>query len=183
MRVEWAQCIACADCWEEEVILLQEEMRRVVQFLEWKSCNWLSKVDRGPGTITPAIHTGISTYAKKQGSLYHNLAVRFSQHWYSTLLSLSLPHTWAAEFLNKHNAPLVNPDFKKQNRGSQGSDHLRVSTVCPLAQPSPSTAADGVLPPPSNTEATNRSAQIIPDSEASMGSDESGSDSSDSWVE
>ena len=35
MRVEWAQCTACADCWEEEVILLQEEMRQVMQFLEW----------------------------------------------------------------------------------------------------------------------------------------------------
>ena len=35
IRAEWAQCRACADRWEEEVILLQEEMRRVVQFLEW----------------------------------------------------------------------------------------------------------------------------------------------------
>ena len=27
MRVEWAQCITRADRWEEETILLQEEMR------------------------------------------------------------------------------------------------------------------------------------------------------------
>jgi len=35
MHVEWAQCVARADRWEEEVVLLQEEMRPVVQFLEW----------------------------------------------------------------------------------------------------------------------------------------------------
>ena len=45
MRVEWAQCVARADRWEEEVVLLQEEMRRIVHFLEWKSKDWISRAD------------------------------------------------------------------------------------------------------------------------------------------
>jgi hypothetical protein len=67
MRVEWAQCVARADRWEEEVILLQEEMRRVVQFLEWRSRDWLAKVDSRIGTATPAVCSGLSAYANKQG--------------------------------------------------------------------------------------------------------------------
>lgn len=178
MQVEWAQCVARADHWEEEVMLLQEEMRWVMQFLEWRSRNWLSKVDPRPDTITPAIHAGISAYAKKQGSIFHSLAIRFCQRWYLMLLSLSLPHAWATEFLNTHGAPLVNSDFRKRNRGAQGSDKLGASS---LTQPLSSVAAASVPPPPSppsHAEATDHSVQIISDSEGSTESDEFGSDTS-----
>ena len=90
MRVEWAQCMACADCWEEEVTLLQEEMRQVVDFLEWRSRDWLSKVDARTGTVTSAVCAGLSAYAREQGSVFHSLAVQFCQCWHSTLLSLSV---------------------------------------------------------------------------------------------
>jgi hypothetical protein len=108
MRVEWAQCMARAARWEEEVTLLQEEMRRVGQFLEWKSCDWVSKTDTRAEVVTSAIYIGISAYANKQRFIFHNLAVRFSQGWYLALQSLSLPHTWVTEFLNEHRAPLIN---------------------------------------------------------------------------
>ena len=112
MCVEWAQCVACTDRWGEEVILLQEEMRLVVQFLEWRSGNWFAKTDSRIGT-TLVVRAGLSVYANKQGSVFHNLAVRFSQRWHSILISLSLPHAWASEFLDTHNEPLDNPDLKK----------------------------------------------------------------------
>ena len=79
MRVEWAQCVARVDQWGEEAILLQEEMRWVVQFLEWRSGDWFAKTDSRIGT-TPVVHAGLSVYANKQGLVSHNLAVRFSQH-------------------------------------------------------------------------------------------------------
>jgi hypothetical protein len=81
MRVEWAQCIARADRWEEEETLLQEEMRRVVQFLEWRSSEWFAKTDSRAGTVAPAVHAGLSAYANKQRSVYHTLATRFCQRW------------------------------------------------------------------------------------------------------
>ena len=116
MRVEWAQCVARADRWEEEVILLQEEMRRTVQFLKWKSGDWLAKVNSRTGTATPAIRSGLSAYANKQSAVFHNLAVQFCQHWRSTLITHSLPHAWATEFLETHKKPLSNPDFKKRKK-------------------------------------------------------------------
>lgn len=88
MRVEWAQCMARAVRWEEEVTLLQEEMRRVVQFLEWRSRDWFLKADVRADTVALAVRAGLSAYAKKQGSVFHNLAIRFSQRW---LLNTPIP--------------------------------------------------------------------------------------------
>ena len=90
MQVEWAQCMAHADRWEEEVALLQEEMRRVVQFLEWKSRDWFSKVTVRTGTISSAVRAGVSAYAKKQESVFRNLTIRFSQRCVRATLPLTL---------------------------------------------------------------------------------------------
>ena len=114
MRVEWAQCMARADRWEEEVTLLQEEMRRVVHFLEWRSDNWLAQVNSRVDTVAPVVQAGLAAYANKQGAVFRNLAVRFCQHWLSALTSLSLPHAWAADFLQMRNMPLSDPGSKKR---------------------------------------------------------------------
>ena len=182
MRLEWAQCMARAARWEEEVILLQEEMRRVVQFLEWKSRDWFSRVDARADTVAPAVRAGISAYAKKQGYIFLNLAIRFSQRWHSTLASLSLPRTWAAEFLNGHDARLVNSDFKKRKRHPQISHPSEAPAVPFHANPLSSTFAAAVPLPLSNAKATDDKTGTSSDSEDSPES-ESGSDSSSSWVE
>ena len=39
-RHEWMTCRARADRWKEEEELLQEEMRRVVVYLDWESRSW-----------------------------------------------------------------------------------------------------------------------------------------------
>lgn len=170
MRVEWAQCMARAVRWEEEVLLLQEEMRRVVEFLGWRSRSWYSKVDARAGTVTSAVHAGISAYAKKQGSIFHNLAVRFSQRWRSTLISLSLPHTWATQFLNKHEMPLTNPE---RNKATQS----RYPSALPTPDELAVTADD--LPPLLTAE---QDPKTVSDSDDSTES-ESGSDTSSSWAE
>ena len=99
--------------------------------------------------------------------------------WYSTLLSLSLPHAWAKEFLSERGAPLVNPDFKKRKQGAQRSDLSVVPIKCPHADSSSSTITTHA-PPSSNAKATN--GNIVSNSEDSTES-ELGSDSSSRWVE
>ena len=144
MRVEWAQCAACADRWEEEAILLQE-MKRVVQFLEWRSGDWLAKVDSRIGTVVLAVCAGLSAYANKQAQVFHNLAVRFSQRWGSALASLSLPHVWATEFLELHKETLESPDFKKR----KGTEHPAAGH--PRAESPPPIVMSTDVPPPSTT--------------------------------
>jgi hypothetical protein len=178
MRVEWAQCVARADRWGEEVILLQEEMRRVVQFLEWRSRDWFAKANSRTGTATAAVCAGLSAYANKQGSVFHDLAVRFSQRWRSALIYLSLPHAWATEFLETHKEPLDNPDFKKYKR-------TEAPTVTHAhAAPAHTTATSTAIP--LTTRATISHEAQASDSDSDGTSSEyngSGYESNCSWTE
>ena len=168
MRVEWAQCMARADRWEEEVTLLQEEMRRVVQFLEWRSVDWLAKVDSRVGTVAPAVHAGLSAYAKKQSVVFHSLAVRFCQCWHSALTSLSLHHKWATEFLESHNEPLCNADFERKKR-AEGPSAVRLRN-----KSSTSVAAPTSSPPlPTNSGSISDVESDATSSEDSSSGDES----------
>ena len=146
MRVEWAQCVARADRWEEEVILLQEEMRRVAQFLEWRSSDWLAKVDSRAGTVTPMVQAGLAAYARKQGSVFRNLAVQFSQRWRSALISLSLPHTWATQFLSTHKQSFDNSNFKKR-KWTEPPPTVHPHAVSPPPITSPPIAPPSIAPP------------------------------------
>jgi hypothetical protein len=174
MRVEWAQCVARADRWEEEVILLQEEMRRVVQFLDWRSTTWLAKADSRTSAVAPTVLAGLSAYANKQGSVFRNLAVRFSQCWRSVLVSLSLPHFWITEFLETHNEPLDHPDFNKRKK-TQGPPVTRVRTALPLP----------VTVPTDTPTTIPHKVQVSDDDsdEASSDDDSSGYGSTDSFAE
>ena len=171
MRVEWAQSVARADRWEEEVTLLQEEMRRVVQFLEWRSSDWLAKADIRADSVSPAVQAGLSAYAKEQSALFHNLAVRFCQYWRSSLIKLSLSHNWATTFLETHNEAFENPGLEKKERKSKVSPIPHPSTD-PSA--SAGTSAD-IAPFSSNNKTTNRLTQA-PD----IGSDGTSSENDES---
>ena len=63
MRVQWATSYARMERWVEELELLQEEMHRVVMFLEWKSENWLTKQAVQLTTASPCIQSGLQAYA------------------------------------------------------------------------------------------------------------------------
>ncbi|KAJ7022257.1 hypothetical protein C8F04DRAFT_1272805 [Mycena alexandri] len=45
LRIEWAKARARAMRWTEEVDLLEEEMRRIQQFLTWRAGWWLERAD------------------------------------------------------------------------------------------------------------------------------------------
>lgn len=45
MRTEWAQTRAHMCRWKEELLIIQEEMRRVLVFFEWKSVWWLEQAN------------------------------------------------------------------------------------------------------------------------------------------
>ena len=120
MRVQWATSQARLKRWTEEVKLLQEEMRRVVMFLEWKSEDWFAKKDSRIGTTPPSIQSGLQAYARKQAAVYHNLAVSFVMLWRPTLVSCKLDHAWITDFVRKHkislpdlDAPVVRPPVPK----------------------------------------------------------------------
>ena len=98
VRHEWMTCRARADRWNEESSLLQEEMRRVIAFLEWKSSSWGGKVGSRLGTVAADVQHGIDGYARKQASTYHDLAVSLAYQWLPHLVSLKLDIAWAKAY-------------------------------------------------------------------------------------
>ncbi|KAF9777722.1 hypothetical protein BJ322DRAFT_1015452 [Thelephora terrestris] len=106
VRHEWMTCRARADRWKEESELLQEEMRRIIAFLEWKSTWWGEKAESRLGLVTADIQHGIDAYARRQADTYHQLAVSLVSQWLPRLLGLGLDpawtktYTWTAEIIH-----------------------------------------------------------------------------------
>ncbi|KAF9778389.1 hypothetical protein BJ322DRAFT_1014720, partial [Thelephora terrestris] len=121
VRHEWMTCRARADRWKEESDLLQEEMRRVIAFLEWKSTWWREKVGSRLGSIAADIQHGIDGYAHKQANTYHQLAVSFANQWIPHLLALNLDvswtkgYTWAAEVTSPASKQPPGPSNSHEN--------------------------------------------------------------------
>ena len=106
-RHEWMTCRARADRWMEEESLLQEEMRRVLVYLEWKSCVWFEKVGAHAGSCTPDIQHSIDAYTRKQAYIQREIAISFASQWlpflngcgYKTEWATNLP--WSSQALSR----------------------------------------------------------------------------------
>jgi len=96
-RHEWMTCRARADRWIEEVELLQEEMRRVLVYLEWKSTTWLQKVGIRTDSCTPDIQRGIDAYARRQAAIHRDIAISFASQWLPYLNATGCKTPWAAD--------------------------------------------------------------------------------------
>ncbi len=70
------------DQWQEEVLLIKEEMRHVLAFLEWKAMWWTEEGARDLD-VRPDITDGIHAYAAKQATINHALACSFKMCWES----------------------------------------------------------------------------------------------------
>jgi len=80
LRSEWAKSRARANRCKEEVLLLKEEMRRVLVFLEWKSKWWLERQDLREG-LAPEVDEGMRAFAIGQANLQRNLSTHFRDIW------------------------------------------------------------------------------------------------------
>lgn len=92
--MEWAKSYARAERWSEEVILTVEEMRRVTQYLEWKSRWWIGRIEQCRNG-SAEVKEGWSAYAKRQSAIITAMRARFLAQWvpelsgYQTTLELS----------------------------------------------------------------------------------------------
>jgi hypothetical protein len=82
LRVEWCKSRARAMRFMEEVELLQEEMERVVRFLEWQEDWWHAKgLCMGREGVTEASAEGLHAYAERQAALHRSLQAHFTTLW------------------------------------------------------------------------------------------------------
>ncbi|KAJ7479916.1 hypothetical protein FB451DRAFT_1171999 [Mycena latifolia] len=80
VRVEWARTQARKLRWEEEVLLLEEEMRQTLRYLEWQAAQWDVRQDPRP-LATAEVRAGLRGYALKQAALCWRLREHFKSLW------------------------------------------------------------------------------------------------------
>jgi hypothetical protein len=80
MRVEWTCVKVRKTRWQEEVLLLEEEMRRTLCYLEWQAAWWEERKEPRSG-VRYHVQAGLRAYALKQVSLHRWLAAHFKSQW------------------------------------------------------------------------------------------------------
>ncbi|KAJ7919700.1 hypothetical protein B0H13DRAFT_2428738 [Mycena leptocephala] len=94
IRVEWARAWARKLRWTEEVMLLREEMRRVLRYLAWQTGWW-----RAQQTLrtdwSAAVAAGAHAYASKQAAWHERLAGYLRTKW--NISALTAAQQWVAE--------------------------------------------------------------------------------------
>lgn len=84
LHSEWAKSRAWVNRSMEEVLLLKEEMCRMLEFLEWKACWWMERQSKRTG-LSKELSEGLSVYASSQAALQRSLAEHFRSLWTNPL--------------------------------------------------------------------------------------------------
>ncbi|KAK7024597.1 hypothetical protein VNI00_016158 [Paramarasmius palmivorus] len=77
VRVEWSKAWARKRRWEEEELLVEEEMRRVIETLAFEAGEWRERLVEGESSV----EEGMKAYAERQAVLREQLASRFRRIW------------------------------------------------------------------------------------------------------
>jgi hypothetical protein len=80
MRVEWGKSHARAARWSEEVELVQEEMRRVLMYHDWKASWWRSR-PACSADVGSELDGGRRAYCYKQAYIWEKIAKNFASRW------------------------------------------------------------------------------------------------------
>ena len=88
LRAEWSKSRARATRTWEEVLRLKEEMRQVLESLEWKS-RWWKGLSESRDDVGKDVREGLRAYATRQSSMQLALADKFRELWKSPLVDLA----------------------------------------------------------------------------------------------
>ena len=98
MRVEWAKARARMMRWNEEYQIIQEEMRRVLAYMEWKASWWEQQATLRKDASLEILH-GVVAYAYKQAYIARQMAARCAAAWLPECVKLGLAPLWAADWM------------------------------------------------------------------------------------
>lgn len=80
LHVKWAKCKACAACWEEEIMLLVEEMQWVVAFGHWKADWWDGQAGQR-ADVDSTLVEGLCGYAAEHAANERAFIVSIESKW------------------------------------------------------------------------------------------------------
>ena len=97
MRAEWAQTRARMCLWKEELLIIQEPMRRVLAFFEWRATWWLEQANRRLN-LESSVKSGVVAYAHKQSSICLGMAARCAEYWLPVMKKHGIVPTWGGKY-------------------------------------------------------------------------------------
>jgi len=112
MRVEWAKARVRMVQWKEEFLLVQEEMRHVIEYLNWKAAWWCERSTLRTHTDTTVL-SRISGYANKQAAICSRIAEQCARYWLPRLKGKGIMPLWASYFPSLSDLPPVDPMSSK----------------------------------------------------------------------
>jgi hypothetical protein len=124
MRTEWAQTRARMYRWNEELLIIQEEMRRVLAYFEWRSTWWLEQANRRT-SLESSVQSGVVAYAHKQSTLCLRMAARCAAHWLPVMENHGIFPTWGSKYQAASSA--VNQD--RSISDSEDDDDMQLGTA------------------------------------------------------
>ncbi|KAJ7066079.1 hypothetical protein C8F01DRAFT_1248123 [Mycena amicta] len=80
VRVQWCKVLARRSCWEEEVVLIREEMKRVIRDLKTTEREWKDRATRRRNADHQLAHA-LASYANRQAALHKRIRESFFQEW------------------------------------------------------------------------------------------------------
>ncbi|KAF8148323.1 hypothetical protein K438DRAFT_1625581 [Mycena galopus ATCC 62051] len=66
LRVEWCKAYARMRRWQEDVVLVEEEMRCTIEYGYWSACEWARWAGARSGTVDNELLDGLTAYAREQ---------------------------------------------------------------------------------------------------------------------
>ena len=97
MRVEWAKAKAQMIRWQEELLLVQEEMWWVITYHEWRA-DWWREQSSLRMNDDPSILSGLLGYAHKQAAICIWMAEQCAIYWLWDLKEKEITPSWATAY-------------------------------------------------------------------------------------
>ncbi|KAJ6542872.1 hypothetical protein B0H19DRAFT_1268077 [Mycena capillaripes] len=81
LRVEWCKAYARMRRWQEDVVLVKEEMRRTIEYGYWSACEWAQRAEARAGTVNGELLEGLAAYALEQQSRETTTCEKLATDW------------------------------------------------------------------------------------------------------
>jgi hypothetical protein len=122
LRVEWSKSRARAARWTEDVKLLVDEMRRVIEFEEWRAGWWRKQAHRQL-VVSEHIQHGLVAYAERQAALCECIARGHALHWLPVLRSFDIEPCWASRYSPREDAESTSSDGDDSDNDSEDENN------------------------------------------------------------
>ena len=112
-------------------MLIQEEMRRVLAYHEWKNMWWQEQSSiRKVGDAT--IQSGLAGYAKKQAAISQRMAEVCAAYWLPRLKDKGIVPSWASRYVSVIESSLVDgvENGEGDEEGGTDTEHDADVDIC-----------------------------------------------------